>query len=161
MTTELEMKQALDGWFFTYNAHNQSVSRRKVPTDHIPSHKPKMLEEDEKPKTAYQWSQWQDDMVVELRHKNLSWRQVSKYLRMSASAVRNRYLELCRKRNMPEYRMVQRPPEVQEIEHRIMALREQDRSFSEIASILDITRNKVAGIVQRIRRRREYEDLAA
>lgn len=161
MITELEMKQKLDGWFYTYVSESQMVKARKVPVDFIPSHKPKMLEEYEKPKTAYQWSQREDDLLIEVRHKNKSWREVANCLRMSPSAVRNRYLELCRQRNMPEYKIVVRPPEVLAIESRILSLRDDDKSFSEIAAILSITRNQVAGIVQRIRRRRELEDVAA
>lgn len=160
MTTELEMKEALDGWFYVYNCEKQAVMRRKVPKDHIPSHKPKIMEEDQKPKTGYAWTQREDEMLLELRHRNHSWRECAKYLRMSSTCARNRYLELCRKRGLREHRY-ERPLENREMEARVMALRGDGKTFQDIAEILTITRNQVAGIVQRVRRRMDQLEYAA
>lgn len=160
MTTEQEMKEALDGRFYTYVCESQKVTCRKVPKDHIPSHKPKIMEEDQKPKTAREWTPKEDELLLELRHRNHSWRECGKYLRMSPTCARGRYLELCRKRGIVEHRY-ERPLENRNLEGRVMALRDDNKSFNEIAGILDLTRNQVAGIVQRVRRRQEFVELAA
>lgn len=160
MTTELEMKEALDGCFFVYNEAKQAVTCRKVPKNHIPNHKPKMLEEGTLAKTGYQWTPSEDELLIELRHKNLVWRDIGKYIGLSPSAVRFRYIELCRARGMAEHK-VERKQTTCTLERQIMNMRRDCMSFAEIGEALGITRNRVAGIVQRVRRRVERMEMAA
>jgi DNA-binding CsgD family transcriptional regulator len=160
MTTELQMKAELDGWFYVYNCTRQEVIKRKVAKNYIPSHKPRMLDDDQKPEMGYPWKPSEDDMLIELRHRDHTWREVGKFFRMSPSAVRNRYLWLCLKRGMQEHK-IERDFQVTEQENRIMALRAENKSFNDIAELLNLTRNQVAGIIQRVRRREAYMECAA
>lgn len=159
MTTELEMKQALDGWFFVYNCEKQAVTKRKVSKNYIPVHKPPDLQPPPAP-TAYPWKPTEDDYLVELRERNLSWREIAKYLGLSPSCARFRYIELCHRRGVAEHKVTRRI-EACALEARVMALRAQDKSFADIAYEIGVTRNKVAGIVQRVRRRLAFEEMAA
>lgn len=163
MTTELEMKEALDGWFFVYLCESQTVQRRKVPKDHIPAHKPQIMDEDVKPKTGYPWKQAEDDRLVQLRENNLSWGEIASAFRMSQSAVRNRYLVLCLKSGRPEfkYKRPNRTADTEHLERRVVDLKTQDLTFSQIAQEMGITRNQVAGLWGRWRKRSSMWEEAA
>jgi len=161
MTTEVEMKEALDGRFFTYVCESQTVTCRKVPKDHIPAHKPKIMDEDDKPKTGYPWSEAEDARLTNLRERDLTWTEIGKNMKMSATAVRNRYLVLCLKRGKKEHIIINRRPDTSVMERRVADLKTQDMTFSQIAAELGISRNQVAGLWARWRKRSDRWEEAA
>lgn len=160
MITELEMKEALDGWFYVYNCEQQSVMRRKVSKDHIPCHKPRILDEDQKPKTGYPWTDTEDERLVKLREANLVWTEIAHRFRMSPSAVKNRYLVLCLKSGRAEHR-VNRTPDTVALERRVVDLKTQELTFDQIAVEMGLSRNQVAGLWRRWRKRSDQWEEAA
>ena len=161
MITELEMKEALDGRFYTYVCESQTVTCRKVPKDHIPIHKPRILDEEKKPKTGYPWSEEEDDRLTHLREDgNLIWTEIAIRFRMSPSAVKNRYLLLCLKRGKAEHR-VNRTPDTIALERRVVDLKTQELTFDQIAVEMGLSRNQVAGLWRRWRKRSDQWEEAA
>lgn len=160
MTTEQEMKLALDGWFFVYNCEKQSVIRRKVPKDHIPAHRPNTLEVGEFGTTAYPWSRDEDEQLIRLRESNLVWTEIAPHFGLSASTVKNRYILLCHMRGVPEFK-VNRDRDTYELELRIIDYIDRNLTFAQIAQKMGLSRNQVAGLVGRWKKRNALAGQAA
>lgn len=110
MTTEQEMKEALDGRFFWFDHKHERIGCSIVPKDYIPDHSP---EEDEEVNAALvasgrkggmakrrAWTHAEDEMLLELRAQGLRWQHVGKRLGRGDKGARARYLELCKSREI-------------------------------------------------------------
>lgn len=109
MTTELEMKEALDGRFFWFDRSFERVGCSLVPKDFIPDHTPPgddeaMAESGRRGGLTKRraWTQAEDEMLLKLRGQGLRWQHVGKRLGRGDKNARSRYLELCKARNMEE-----------------------------------------------------------
>ena len=101
MTTEAIMKQALDGWFFSIDPYQGKVTRRAVPDNYIPKHKPLFTIAEPMPsKMKYPWTEGEDETLLTMRHAGHTWLQIAQALDVAAKTAADRYATLCLERGI-------------------------------------------------------------
>lgn len=161
MNLEQEMKAYFDGWFFSIDYERDRTVTVAVAKDFIPSHRPKFAPEDEEhisPRT-HQWTDLEDQTILEMRRAGNIFREIGKALGFSTSAVQNRYSELRVKLRLRNEPLVLRNAKYPlELEARVVELRKQGRGFEEIGPLLGMTRKQANHLFRRYRDRKRREE---
>lgn len=159
MTTEQQMKEWLDGWFFSFDYRNGTVTSLAVAKNHIPDHKPKMFDPDEEivrvNGNTHQWDEEQDDFVVARREAGDTFGQIAQQIGLSETAVLKRYKIVCTLRGIKQMpRCHGRPRKFSaEMEDKVVACRKDGMSFADIAALVKLTKTQVYEIYRTYRTR--------
>ncbi len=170
MTTEREMKEALDGRFFWFDHSNERVGCSLVPKDYIPSHRTTsdedaLAESGRKGGMAERrgWTQAEDEKLIELRGEGLRWQHIARRMGRGDKAARLRYLALCKARGMTPVKCSKAPRAVLTMHQRdeIIRLREAGYSFPEIDAELGLPDLYARNYYTRFKRAQVEQRLAA
>ena len=156
MTTEQEIKEALDGWFYSFDFENGTVTCTAVARNHIPTHRPRWweigIEALRANGNAHNWDDDQDDLIVARRASGVAFGLIGKEMGLSESCVVKRYKVICTQRGIRPARRAARTRKYSpEIEARIVELRQGGKTFSDIAHILKLPRAAVYEIYRTYR----------
>lgn len=161
MNLEKELKEFLDGWFFSIDHERCRTVTTAVDVDFIPSHKPKYSPEDEEfisPRT-HQWTDVEDQTILEMRRAGNIFKQIGEALGLSTSAVQNRYHELrVRHGLLNEPTVLRNPKYPLELEARVVEMHDNGLGFHEIGPQLGMTRQQANHLYRRYRERKERRE---
>lgn len=162
MSMEQEMKEALDGWFFTICLHRQETIARRVPKDHIPAHKPRWLvEEYEQTSAARQWTPAEDAKLMKMFEQGYTFKEMAKAIGVSGSAANNRFRLLSAKKGVEVTRRHHAKRYDEKLDQEVAHLHiNENMTLFEIAAELNLTRNQVCGIWTRWRRKNNVQAAA-
>ncbi len=151
--TEEQMKAELDGKFFTWHYHKETICALEVPLDYIPDHRRLSIPEGED--KSYQWSASEDDTIFLMRNAGNTWRVISEEMGFAESTVAKRYLEICEMRGVePSCVEVNAARKFsRETERAVVKMRGQGMPFRKIGEVLGITRLQANHIYIRWRNR--------
>lgn len=155
MTTELEMKEALDGWFYSFDFEAGKVTSKMVPRNHIPKHKPvydTALEALRVNQNAHDWDDEQDNYIITRREAGITFKAIGKEMGLSESCVLRRYRALCTERGIRPAQWAGRNRKYSpEVEARIVELRQSGKAFTDIAELMKLPRAVVYEIYRTYR----------
>lgn len=153
MNAEQIIKKVLDGHFFTFNADKQKTCVRRVAKNYIPDHTPKFSIVTVTPSSnARAWTSQEDDLLIEMFHKGYSYKKMGQIIGVSISAAINRYRALCLTRNLDTKRKELHEKYSAEVHQRVVYLKTVEKmTFWQIADVMRMNRNQIAGIWRRHR----------
>lgn len=164
MTTECEMKEWLDGWFFSIDYRTGGVVSTAVNKAHIPDHKPRWFDfdEDDGPRVngnVHKWTEEQDDFIVGRREAGDTFAVIASQIGLSDSAVLKRYKVVCTQRGIKKMPRCHGRPRKHpaEVEAAIVNGRMAGKSFSDIADLVKLPRGTVYDIYRTYRSRMDKE----
>lgn len=163
MNAEQVIKQALDGLFYTFDVEVHRTRVKTVPKDHIPTHKPRYLyEEDASFKLGRQWTAAEDDLMRQMYHAGKTFKEMGRAVGVSASGANVRWREIClmdgctnQRRNL--YNSIPLEVCVRVVNMKIS----ENLTFDQVARAMNLTRNQVAGIWRRWRKENNIRREAA
>lgn len=157
--SEAQIRQALDGWFYTLDHEKGRTIGIEVPADYIPSHKPKYdASGDVEVHYGHQWTAVEDATILAMREAGNSFRAISAAIGMSVTAVTRRHSAL-----VPGHRprVARRRWHSDEIVQRVLALREINLPFPEIGREVGVTKQQARDIYRHHQLRKAREEWAA
>lgn len=163
MNTEQQIRDALDGLFFTIDAETQRVRVRRVSKDYIPTHKPVgFSDEGVKPSTARKWTEAEDQLMIQMFERGFTFRQIGRALKASQSAANVRWQELCVKHGFKNKRRDLNQKFPAEVYAQVAHLKSVEcMTQCQIAKKMGLTFNQVQGIWRRWKRNYSTDELAA
>ena len=164
MITELEMKEWLDGWFFSIDFRTGGVISTAVNKGFIPDHKPRWFDfdEDDGPRVngnVHKWTVEQDDFIIERREAGDTFGVIASQIGISDTAVLKRYKIVCTQRGIKKMpRNHGRPRKhSEEVENAVVTARLAGKSFNDIAILVRLSRNAVYEIYRTYRTRMDKQ----
>lgn len=163
MNLEQEMKEALDGKFFTFSPFTQEVKTKKVSKDYIPSHRPNGMYDEEtmKPK-GRKWTDEEDALLFKMWENGYSFKEMAKAIGGSTSAINVRWQEICLMRGIQPKRHnlnEKFPPDVYQKVGYLKVVK--NMTLRQIARETGMTVNQIAGIWRRYKVNNDLMDEAA
>lgn len=142
MTAEEYIRSKLDGLFHTFNVDGAFIVK-VVAADFMPSYRgqPVACSEAGKVKAGAQlhWLPEEDDRIIDLRERGITWESIRKMMQRGERAVKERYLVICAERGIEPLIASSAPAAklTPSVKAQIVALRAQGVSFARIAEALN------------------------
>lgn len=168
MNVEQYIKSKLDGRFFRLDLATGKVSEEGVPKDHIPEHKPRLINDIVPTDPNYvryntrPFSAEDDDRLLEMRNAGERWEIITRRMKRAQSTLRARYLELCFDRGIQPYDSNASPKRLTaEVKAEIVRLRDMGMLFSEINRTLGLGEYTARDYYHRYSNQRQAQGRAA
>lgn len=166
---EKVIKTALDGKLFGIDISTGRVVMRKVPLDHIPTHRSVIqddyskLSEAIKAVKANHWLPEEDNRLIVMRERGISWESIRKMMQRGEKSIKERYVKLCQERGIVPLIMpsVPAPSLTNEAKAEIVLLRMQGVPFAQIAESVKRPTYQVVDYFNRFRASKRIKEEVA
>lgn len=160
MITEQDIRDALDGWFYSLDFERGNVIATPVRKNHIPNHVPKYLSEFDQDKPHFNNKKFtpdQDDTIIRMREQGYIWQDISKAVRHDGTLTRARYIIICRERGIRPLLDVRKKKFTPEQRRQLIEMRARGVSYAEIGSQIGMTEQQARDLYRDIARHSPQE----